>query len=230
MSKKKILFIILLIILILGVLGIGFYFLGAHSEQIGSNDLGHVDKTTYNFYGADSPKIIVISGMHSRENLHKSVLPPTCLSFALTHKCQVINYQVTVTSSPDDFNIGRANGESLVHDFVVSDIQKDGGADVTIIGHDHEDGYGEGYYIATPTMDDASLNLADKVCSDIGFNHYKRNSSSTSKSTSISAVDYPILNAGSPVFVYEIPEFDSNRDALSNSYNLLSELYKELTS
>ena len=46
--------------------------------------------------------------------------------------------------------------------------------DLVIIGHDHEPGYGEGYYIATPTMDNASVDLAEEVTGDIGFNLFMK--------------------------------------------------------
>ena len=82
--------------------------------------------------------------MHSREKLHQFAIPIVCWAFALNHDAEIINYQVNVTKDSEDFYSGRANGESLVHDYVVSDVEKSD-LDLVIIGHDHEDGYGEGY-------------------------------------------------------------------------------------
>lgn len=223
---KKALIIIICIIVICSAL---FLFLGSHSEEVGSNNLGSVEKVTYSYYGEAPVKIVIISGMHSREKLHQSVLPKVAQSFALTHKCEIINYKVNVTASPDDFNLGRANGESLVHDFVVKDLKECGGADLVIIGHDHEPGYGEDYYIATPTMDNATVELAKKVTSAIGFKHYQRNTNESVKSTSIINVDYPLLRTPSKVFVYEIPEVDGETNAITRTYALVEASFNALS-
>lgn len=227
MSKYKILGLVGAVIIII-LLIVGFLIFTQPSEEIGSNNLGYVEKISYDYYGNAPVKIVIISGMHSRETLHKSVLPLVASTFALTHNCKVINYKVTVTNHSEDFTIGRANGEQLVHDFVVDDLKKEGGANLTIIGHDHEDGYGSGYYVATPTMDNVSVSLAESVTPSIHFNHYKRDTSVVSQSTSINNVDYPILNAGSPVFVYEIPENDNFVFAFIRSFTLLESSYNHL--
>ncbi len=190
------------------------------TELVGSNDLGEVIKHTYSHNENPNFKIAIISGMHSRENLHKIILPEVCKFLALFNNVEVTNYQVIVTDNPDDFDIGRANGESLVHDYVVNDISNSD-YDLVIIGHDHEEGYGEGYYIATPSMDSSSVNLADNVMEDLGdFNYYKRDTSVSAKSSSISKVDNPIVNTGTRLFVYEIPENDLPIFAFINSYRL----------
>ncbi len=190
------------------------------TELVGSNDLGQVIKHTYSHYGNSDIKIAVVSGMHSRENLHKTILPEVCKLFAVFNNVEVVNYQVIVTNNPEDFEVSRSNGESLVHDYVVNDIDNMD-FDLVIIGHDHEEGYGEGYYIATPSMDSSSVELAEDVSGDLGFNYYKRDTSRASKSTSISSVDNPIVNTGTNLFVYEIPENDFFIFAFINSYRLL---------
>lgn len=225
-SWKKALLIIIGIIIICSAV---FLFLGSTTEDIGSNHLGSVEKITYSYYGDAPVTIVIISGMHPREKLHQSVLPDVAQSFALLHNCKVINYKIHVTSNPNNFYVSRANGESLVHDFVVKDLKKEGGADLVIIGHDHEPGYGEDYYIATPTMDNASVELAKKVTSMIGFKYYQRNTTQAIKSTSISTVDYPLLKTHSKVFVYEIPEVDSESGAITKSYELVRASYEVLS-
>lgn len=190
------------------------------TELIGSNDLGQVVKHTYSHYGDSDIKIAVVSGMHPRENLHKIILPEVCKLLAVFNKVEIVNYQVIVTSDSEDFKLSRANGESLVHDYVVGDIDARD-FDLVIIGHDHEEGYGEGYYIATPSMDSSSVGLAKNVSNDLGFNYYQRDISKESVSTSISRVDNPIVNTGTNLFVYEIPENDFILFAFINSYRLL---------
>ena len=227
MGKKAKIVIISLIIIIAAILGF-FILTEGSSELIGENSLGTVTKVTYPHSDDTTVKIAVVSGMHSREKLHKFILPLVCWAFAFSHgDVEVINYQVQVTDSPDDFDRGRANGESLVHDYVVSDVAN-ANPDLVIIGHDHEPGYGEGYYIATPTMDNASVDLADVVADDIWFNYYTRNKTRPSKSTSIKKVDAPLVETGALVFVYEIPETDSKTLAFIESYSLLEASYNHL--
>ena len=227
MGKKIRIALISLIIIIVAILGF-FILTEGSSEIVGANDLGSVTKVNYTHSNNTTVKIAVVSGMHSREKLHKFVLPLVCRFFAINHKdAEIVNYYVQVTDSPEKFKKGRANGESLVHDYVVSDVKKSD-FDLVIVGHDHEPGYGEGYYIATPTMDNASVELAEEVTNDIGFNYYKRNKTRPSKSTSIKKVDTPLVKAGSLVFVYEIPETDSKTIAFIESYRLLKASYNHL--
>ena len=227
MGKKIRIALISLIIIIVAILGF-FILTEGSGEIVGANDLGTVTKVNYTHSDNTTVKIAVVSGMHSRENLHKFVLPLVCRFFAISHSdAEVVNYYVQVTDSPEKFKKGRANGESLVHDFVVKDVKKSD-FDLVIVGHDHEPGYGEGYYIATPTMDNASVDLAKEVTSDIGFNYYPRNKTRPAKSTSIKKVDTPLVKAGSLVFVYEIPETDSKTIAFIESYRLLDASYNHL--
>lgn len=227
MGKKTKMALISLIIIIAAILAF-FIFTEGNSQLVGENNLGSITKVNYTHSDNASVKIAVVSGMHSREKLHKFVLPLVCRFFAFTHQdVELINYCVIVTDSPEDFNRGRANGESLVHDYVVRDVAK-WDPDLVIIGHDHEPDYGEGYYIATPTMDKPSVKLAKYVADDIGFNHYKRNKTIPARSSSILNVDNPIVDTGARVFVYEIPEVDNKVSAFSHSYRLLEASYNRL--
>ena len=227
MGLKLKIFFVSLIIIIAAVLGF-LLFTDGVAEKIGENDLGYVTKVNYTHTDSPKAKIAVISGMHSRETLHLTVLPYVCRYFSITDPdVEIVNYRVKVTDSPEDFNRGRANGESVVHDIVVDDIAKSD-YDLVIIGHDHELDYGEGYYIATPTMDNKSVKLAEKVSKDIGFNYYKRNLTVPAKSSSILNVDNPIVETGTRVFVYEMPETDSKTNGFWKSYSLLESSYNHL--
>ena len=229
MGKKTKIFIISLIVIVAAILGFLILSEGS-SELVGENGLGTVTKVNYTHTDNASVKIAVVSGMHSREKLHIFVLPLACRFFGITHNdVEIVNYRVKVTDSPEDFYKGRENGESLVHDFLVDEIAKSK-PDLVIIGHDHEPTYGEGYYIATPSMDNASVKLAGEVTSDIGFNHYKRNKTLPTQSTSIKNVDDPIVDTGTKLFVYEIPEVDTRSVAFLQSYRLLEASYNHLIS
>ena len=78
-------------------------------------------------------------------------------------------------------------------------------------------------------MDNGSVNLAKKVTSMIGFKYYQRNTTQATKSSSINTVDYPLLKTHSKVFVYEIPEVDSESSAITKSYELVRASYDVLS-
>ena len=223
---NKILIVVLVLCLI--VLGVGLFIHSYESEEIGYNNLGNIKKITYSYFGESDHKIAIVTGMHPRETLSIDVLEDLSMFYALFNNVEIVNYQVTVLKDPKDFVVGRNNGESLVYDFVVKDISKEN-FDLVIIGHDHEEGYGEGFYIATPSMDSPSILLAEKVMSELSdFNYYKRNTSSIPKSSSITKVNNPIVATGTPLFVYEIPEWLGFVEAFEKSYELIDASFRVL--
>lgn len=208
--------------------------LGLHNSIIpdhsflGSDSRGYVTKDVYSHYGYSGPKIAIITGMHPREISAKTVVPQVIKSYVSTHNVEIVNYMINVTSSPNDFTIGRNNGEELVSKYVVPDIEKSN-FDLVIICHNHRLGYGNGYYIATPTMDAKSVNLAEAIHDILpDFNYYQRNTDERAESTSINKVDSPIAATGTPVFVYEIPEWVGNSDVCSNSSKLIDACFNFL--
>ena len=225
MDKSKIRLILVILVIFLGI----YLFIDSHETvEIGSESIGYVVKDTYSHYPNPSNKIAIVSGMHPRETLSSDVLPLVIKIYAFLNNVKIVNYQVTVLDNPKDFAIGRANGEKLVHDYVVKDIAKSN-FDLIIIGHDHEKGYGEGFYIATPSMDSKSVTFANKVMEDIpNFNYYKRNLSIPPKSSSIRMVDNPIVATGTPLFVYEIPEWSWFFEAIIESYRLIDASFKNI--
>jgi hypothetical protein len=208
--------------------GLGLFFLFNSSENsiIGSNSNGYVTKEVYSHYGSNNTKIAVITGMHPRENLSKTIMPSVIKFYALTHNVEIVNYQVTVTNNPEDFSVGRSNGEKLVAQYAIPDIKKSN-YNLVIICHDHEKGYGDGYYIATPTMDAKSINLGDAIHALLpDFNLYKRDTENKAQSSSINRVDSPITNSGTPVFVFEVPEWNNSFEVFLNSYKLIDSSFK----
>ena len=195
---------------------------------LGSDSRGYVTKDVYSNYGSSGPKIAVITGMHPRELSAKNVVPQVISSYVNKHNVEIVNYVVNVTSNPDNYAVGRHNGEGLVAQYVVPDI-KNSNYDLVIICHNHRYGYGNGYYIATPTMDPKSVNLAEgihKILPD--FNYYRRNTDEKAESTSINKVDNPITTSGTPVFVYEIPEWVGSSDVYYNSNRLIDACFNLL--
>ena len=148
--------------------------------------------------------IALITGIHPRETLSIDPEIESAKQYG-NDDVKIIHYKVTVTDHPQDYDIGRKNGESLVHDYVNPHVTSSD-ADAVIISHSHVPTYGEGFYLATPEMDDASVSIAEKISQTSDFNYYPVTGNETYKSTSAVLVSKPIAQAGYPTFVYEIPE------------------------
>ncbi len=211
-----------LLIILLAVVSVYLFANFSQHSTLGSNQQGYVTKDVYSHYGNPQAKIAVVTGMHPRENLSTNTVPLVVKIFALTNNVEIVNYHVTVTDQPDDFYAGRENGQALVAQYVIPDV-KQSDYQLVIVAHDHEQGYGEGYYIATPTHDSKSVTLGEAVHQLLPlFNYYSGSSTSREKSSSISQVDRPMTNAGFPVFVYEIPEWNTQIQAVQMTYQLFS--------
>ena len=168
--------------------------------------------------------IALITGIHPRETLSIDPEIQAAKEYG-NDDVKIINYKVTVTQNPQDYEKGRANGESLVHDYVNPSIMESD-VDAVIISHSHIPEYGEGFYLATPEMDDASVNIASSIRDSSDFNYYPVTGTETYKSTSAVLVSKPIAQAGYPTFVYEIPEDISEWTATEKTkelFRLISE-------
>ncbi|MDO5831270.1 MAG: hypothetical protein Q4Q14_00400 [Methanobrevibacter sp.] len=148
--------------------------------------------------------IALITGIHPRETLSMGPEIESAKQFG-NDDVKIIHYKVTVTQNPQDYEEGRANGESLVHDYVNPHVTQSD-ADAVIISHSHNPDYGSGFYIATPEMDSASVNIAQNIEKSSDFNYYPVTGNETYKSTSAVLVSKPIAQEGYPTFVYEVPE------------------------
>ena len=221
--------IIIPILIIIFALTVTWGNIGDSTTLLGSNSLGSVTKVVYSNPGDTGPVIAVVTGMHPREISAKEVLPGVIKSYSQAHNVRIVNYQVNVTQDPQDFAVGRANGQDLVAKYVIPDIKKSNYS-LVIIVHDHEKGYGsDGYYIATPSMDSKSVTLGESVHNILpNFNYFTRNTNQQPEGTSIAQVDDPIVATGTPVFVYEIPEWLPDSDVYQNSTKLLAAVYKSL--
>lgn len=201
--KTKIIIIaIFLIIAIILWFGNGF-FNEANYETIANTSIGTVEVGTYGNVNA-TKCIALITGIHPRETLAINPEIDAAKQFA-NDDVKIIHYKVTVTKNPQDYNKGRANGESLVHDYVNPNVTASD-ADAVVISHSHVPEYGEGFYIATPAMDNASVKIAKNINQSSDFNYYQVTGNETYKSTSAVLVSKPIAEAGYPTFVYEVPE------------------------
>ncbi len=196
------------------------------NSTLGSDGNGYVKKFEYSFKNAPKGKIAIVTGMHPRETLSKNASEDAVKKYAQSNRVNIVNYMVEVNESYDNVFAGRNKGESLVADYIVPDIVKSG-FKVVIICHDHKKGYGDGFYVATPTMDPKTLALADafrKISPE--YKYCERDPDKTAKSKSISRVDEPIANSGTPIFVYESPEWLGYNEAYNSAYKLIDTAYK----
>lgn len=204
MKLKTKLILILIVILIGGFL---IFNNTNHNEityhTLGNTSIGTVEKGISGNENATTC-IALITGIHPRETLSIDPEIEAAKQFG-SDDVKIIHYKVTVTQNPQDYSEGRANGESLVHDYVNPDVTSSD-ADAVIISHSHVPEYGQGFYLATPEMDSASVNIAQNIEKSSDFNYYPVTGNETYKSTSAVLVSKPIAQAGYPTFVYEIPE------------------------
>lgn len=218
----------LILIIAVAAILIAIIFFTNDSYQLASYDtladtsIGSVEKGIYGNENA-THAIALITGMHPRETL---AIEPEIKAAAQygNDDVKIIHYKVNVTDRPEDYDVGRQNGESLVHDYVNPDVTQSD-ADAVIISHSHIPEYGEGFYLATPEMDDASVKIASEINRTSDFNYYPVTGNETYKSTSAVLVSKPIAQAGYPTFVYEIPENileSSSTDKTKELFNLIS--------
>ncbi|PKL66677.1 MAG: hypothetical protein CVV28_09775 [Methanobacteriales archaeon HGW-Methanobacteriales-1] len=214
-------------IIVQGTLNVDAH-MGPPTKIIGSDNKGTVTKITYSNSSNSTKKIAVVTGMHPRETSAKNIVPQVVKSYTKNHNVEIVNYKINVTAYPENFYTGRNNGEYLVSKYVVPDIKKSKYG-LVIICHDHEEGYGEGYYFATPSMDTKSMEIAQSmryILTD--FNFCTRDLSKKADSTSIEMVDDPIVATGNPVIVYEIPEWLGKADVVHNTTRLLDSVFKSI--
>jgi len=187
-----------------------------------SDSKGLVTKDVYSASNTSVNKksIAIITGMHPREKLSHNAVADVIKTYSLSTNQEIVHYNINVTDQPDDFYIGRNNGEGLAAQYILPDIMKSH-VDLVIICHDHEPGYGQGFYIATPKMDPSSVQLAEFMNQTLsGFNYYKVNTTREHSSSAI-RISNPLASAGFRTFVYEIPEWTTYTQATQETHNLI---------
>ena len=194
-------------------------------KLIGNNSLGTVERIIYGDANSNN-SIVLITGIHPREKLSIKPEIKAAKEYVKDHDdVKIIHYQVNVTKNPKNYKKSRANGESLVHDFVNPDINNTA-AKAVIISHSHIAGYGYGFYLATPEMDNASVSIAYKIANNSDFGYYPLKGNENYKSTSAVLVSKPIAQAGYPTFVYEIPENITKSESTDKTKELFDLMVK----
>lgn len=207
MRLKRLTKISLIIILLIIIGGVIYLETHQYSEisytTLANTSIGTVEMGIAGNENA-STCIALITGIHPRETLSIDPEIQAAKEFG-NDNVKIINYKVTVTQNPMDYEEGRANGESLVHEYVNPSVTTSD-ADAVIISHSHNPDYGSGFYLATPEMDDASVEIARKIYATSDFENYPTTDNEAYNSTSSQLVSCPIAKAGYPTFVYEIPK------------------------
>lgn len=221
---------IILIAAILIIVGGAIFFAGNQYPEIeyttlANTSIGTVEVGTAGNENA-STCIALITGIHPRETLSIDPEIQAAREYG-NDDVKIVNYKVTVTENAEDYEQGRANGESLVHDYVNPEVTASD-ADAVIISHSHNPEYGEGFYLATPEMDDSSVAIAEKISQSSDFNYYPVTGNETYKSTSAVLVSKPIAQAGYPTFVYEIPEDISEGTSTGKTKELFDLIVKNI--
>lgn len=233
-TNKSTIFLVSLIILIplvllfnnswLNILNSDMSMMQDHS-MMGSDNRGFVLKDVYGSSNTkDSKTIAIVTGIHPRETLSKNVTSDLISKYALNPNTRIIHYDIKVTDNPTDYTEGRNNGEGLAVDYILPDILKSD-TDLVIICHDHRQGYGQGFYVATPEMDEKSVKLAEFVSKSIpGFRYYR---SDTTKQSSTANIKFskPLASKGYKTFIYEIPEWYSYNDAYNMTKTLIDKSF-----
>ncbi len=223
MDKYKLL-VFIICFSIIGIAG-ALYVLtsinNSNSAVIGSDNKGYVTKEVYAPNRPNQPKIAVITGIHPREKIAISPMEALIRDYASTHDVEITDYSIHVLDQPENFTVGRNNGEGLAAQYIVPDIKKSD-YKLVIIFHAHQQGYGNGFYIATPSMDNKSVALAKNVKKMLpSFSYYQSPKNNPYKATSVIRVSDPIANEGYPIFVYEVPEQNTTENATEMTSKLL---------
>ncbi len=242
-NMKKTLVIIIVCAVIVTVM-VGSLNTASSTEHstIGSDDRGYVTKDVYpqkdtldskwaSFTG-DSPqkkvKVAIVTGIHPRETLSMNVSSAAIKDYAKSHNVEIVHYSIVVNANFDYYTLGRNRGQGLAADYIIPDVAKSD-YDLVIICHDHKKGYGDGFYIATPSMDNKSVTLAQKVDSAMpGIRFLPSDANPKKKGTSTEIFTKPLAATGHPTFVYEIPEWLGYNEAYNVTYNLIETCYNSI--
>jgi hypothetical protein len=190
---------------------------------LADNDLGSVERITYGCE-TSAETIALITGIHPTEKLSIEPEIQAAKQYANGHQDKkIIHYQINATKDGDDK--GSSNGEKLAHDHVVPDVTKSD-ANCVIIAHSHAGDNGKGYYLTTPQMDDASVEIARKILATSDFEYYQKTGGDAYDSASAKLVPCPIAKAGYPTFVYEIPDNINAEDSTNMAKDLFSLMVK----
>ncbi|MCL2156669.1 MAG: adhesin [Methanobrevibacter sp.] len=182
---------------------------GFKTIELGSNSRGTVELIGPIGNKNSNVKIAFIVGVHPLEyKVHDTLYDSLIAKSNSLNYCYYI-YKINVTDNPDNYDIGRMNGQLLAKEFVVPDaISKN--YDLVIDIHSNQGTNGGSYketnFIFAPLNEANSKAFADKIIANIPPLLYYYPESQTSPNY----VTIPIMKSGTPTIVYETYMYESN--------------------
>ncbi|MCL2312664.1 MAG: adhesin, partial [Firmicutes bacterium] len=176
-------------------------------------DLGSNKKGTVKIIGPignenSNRKIAYIIGVHPLEStVHNSLYNSLISKSDSLNYCYYI-YKIDVTDNPNNYDIGRLNGQLLANEFVVPDATSKQ-YDLVVDVHSNQGMKGGNYeetnFIFAPLNDINSKIFADEIISKIPplVYYYPKSQSSPNY------VTIPIMESGTPTIIYETYMYES---------------------
>ncbi|CEL25696.1 hypothetical protein [Methanobacterium formicicum] len=162
-------------------------------------------------------KIAYVVGVHPLE--YQAHL---ALKEALKNRNHTLNYcyyiyQVNVTQNADNYDQGRANGQSLAFNYVVPDI-KNSSPDLVIDVHSNEGHYQEKWFLFVPGQFSRAESIAQQIKSHVSWLKVY----SPPNPTSPAYVTLPLIQAGIPSMIYETYTYQSQNQTQKQANEMVS--------
>lgn len=174
------------------------------SVVLGQTEFGTV--TREGPYGnPNSPnRIVYIVGVHPLEyQAHNAIFETIKNQNKSLENCYYI-YQIEVTQDKDNYNKGRANGQSLANTIAVPDIEKMS-IKLVIDVHSNEGNYQEKRFLFIPMDSEKSEKIAGEIKNQTNWLTIY----SPPNPTSPSYITIPLIKSGIPSMIYETYTYES---------------------
>lgn len=174
------------------------------SVVLGQTDYGTV--TREGPYGnTSSPnRIAYIVGVHPLEyQAHNAMVESVKSKNKSLKNCYYI-YRINVTQDADDYDQGRANGQSLAYNYMVPDV-KNSSIDLAVDVHSNEGNYQERWFLFVPGQSGKAESIAYTLKNGTSWLTVY----SPPNPTSPAYVTLPLIQAGVPAIIYETYTYES---------------------
>jgi hypothetical protein len=187
------------------------------SVVLGETEYGSV--TREGPYGnASSPnRIAYIVGVHPLENQAHNALVESVKSQDKSLKNCYYIYRINVTSDADNYDQGRANGQSLAYNYAVPDV-KNSSIDLAIDVHSNEGNYQEKWFLFIPGQSEKAESIAYNIKNETNWLTVY----SPPNPTSPSYVTLPLIQAGVPAIIYETYTYESVEQTQKHADEIVS--------
>ena len=181
---------------------------GFNTVDLGSNSRGTVELIGPIGNKNSNVKIAYIVGVHPLESkVHQTLFNSLIAKSNSLNYCYYI-YRINVTDNPDNYDIGRMNGQLLAKEFVVPDATSKG-YNLVVDIHSNQGTKGGSYketnFIFAPLNDPSSKVFAEEIIAKIPPLLYYYPESQTSPNY----VTVPIMKSGTPTIIYETYMYES---------------------